>query len=225
MNFKQSSSKTQAQCKAIRRQPPQGEVWTQRIIKSLDVRKDVVLSLGSGRVMPQVNKLGFQAAEEVFRNSIIIGIPLAGHALPDAKGGQAVSVVMGSVLYAPAAVKNEARPGLFPVNSDVQGIQGEPGVDAPGERVADNLFGTQVFDHGRIQPAHIRGDVGNVAYLGKVGPLKVKLTVEKIRCNRIAMVGVCSGLVGFLRTEWIFSRFISQCTRPREQGILGFIMW
>ena len=54
-------------------------------VKRLDVGETVGLGSPAGIETAQVNQLAFQAAEKVFRHSVVVGVTLAGHALPDAQ--------------------------------------------------------------------------------------------------------------------------------------------
>lgn len=102
----------------------------QRVIKTFNVFKDIIFCLSSGRVAPKMYQLRFQATEEILRNSVIVWVAPAGHALADAKSVQTVFVVMGGVLHTPVAVENQAWQGPLPMNSHVQGVQSELGVNA-----------------------------------------------------------------------------------------------
>ena len=42
--------------------------------------------------MAQMDALALEAAEEVFGHGVVIGIALAGHALPDAETGETLTV-------------------------------------------------------------------------------------------------------------------------------------
>ena len=44
--------------------------------------------------MAQMDALALKAAEEVFGHGVVIGIALAGHALPDAETGETLTVKM-----------------------------------------------------------------------------------------------------------------------------------
>ena len=43
--------------------------------------------------MAQMDALALEAAEEVFGHGVVIGIALAGHALPDAEAGETLTAV------------------------------------------------------------------------------------------------------------------------------------
>ena len=45
--------------------------------------------------MAQMDALALEAAEEVFGHGVVIGIALAGHALPDAEAGETLTVSVG----------------------------------------------------------------------------------------------------------------------------------
>ena len=50
--------------------------------------------------MAQMDALALKAAEEVFGHGVVIGIALAGHALPDAETGETLTESVGGVLDA-----------------------------------------------------------------------------------------------------------------------------
>ena len=54
--------------------------------------------------MAQMDALALEAAEEVFGHGVVIGIALAGHALPDAETGETLTVSVGGVLDAAVGV-------------------------------------------------------------------------------------------------------------------------
>ncbi|EHL63852.1 hypothetical protein HMPREF1032_03635, partial [Subdoligranulum sp. 4_3_54A2FAA] len=58
--------------------------------------------------MAQMDALALEAAEEVFGHGVVIGIALAGHALPDAEAGETLTVSVGGVLDAAVGVEDEA---------------------------------------------------------------------------------------------------------------------
>ena len=51
-----------------------------------------------------MDALALEAAEEVFGHGVVIGIALAGHALPDAEAGETLTVSVGGVLDAAVRV-------------------------------------------------------------------------------------------------------------------------
>ena len=81
------------------------------VVKRLDVGEKVGLGGPAGIETAQVNQLAFQAAEKVFRHSVVVGVALAGHALPDAQGSQTLTEGRGGVLDAPVAVEDQSRAG------------------------------------------------------------------------------------------------------------------
>ena len=56
--------------------------------------------------MAQMDALALEAAEEVFGHGVVIGIALAGHALPDAEAGETLTVSVGGVLDAAVGVED-----------------------------------------------------------------------------------------------------------------------
>ena len=144
----------------------------------------------------QVNQLAFQAAEKVFRHSVVEGVALAGHALPDAQGSQTLTESCGSVLDASVAVEDQPGGRALPADGHVQGVQGELGVDALGKGVVHNFLGAQVFDNGQVQPAFPGRDVGYVAHPGLVGAGKGELALQQVWRDGAVVAGVGGGFVG-----------------------------
>lgn len=122
MTEKESSSKLKEASKAIRRQPTQSRMRAQGVIKSLNVGKNIVLSLSSCHIVLQMYQFRFQTTEEILRNSIIVWISFSGHTLTEPGCIQPLPVGSCRVLDAPVAVEDQARRGTLPVDSHVQNL-------------------------------------------------------------------------------------------------------
>ena len=59
--------------------------------------------------MAQMDALALEAAEEVFGHGVVIGIALAGHALPDAETGETLTEMCIRDRLGP----NQKQPSLF----------------------------------------------------------------------------------------------------------------
>ena len=70
--------------------------------------------------MAQMDALALEAAEEVFGHGVVIGIALAGHALPDAQHGKPAPKGFRGILDAPVTVENQARAGPLAAYSHVR---------------------------------------------------------------------------------------------------------
>ena len=134
----------------------------------------------------------FEAAEEVFSNSVVIRVTLAGHALADTKIRQPQAIGTGGILDATVRVEDEAVGGTASTDGGIESGKGEICVDAVRESIADDLFGTQIFDSSEIEPALVGRDVGDVADPSLVWSVKRKLAHEQIRCDRMRMLGIRS---------------------------------
>ena len=113
--------------------------------------------------MAQMDALALEAAEEVFGHGVVIGIALAGHALPDAETGETLTVSVGGVLDAAVGVEDEAGQRLAAPDGHAEGGESEICVDAVGEGVADDLLCAKVFHNSAVEPALAGGDIGNIA--------------------------------------------------------------
>ena len=152
------------------REPAQGRMGPDGVVKRLDVGEKVGLGSPAGIETAQVNQLAFQAAEKVFppqrcRRGRPCGTCSAGcPGKPDAHGRPRRRTGRPRSLW-----KSQSRGRALPADGHVQGIQGELGVDALGKGITHDFSGAQVFDNGEIQPAFPGGDVGDVAHPGLVG--------------------------------------------------------
>ena len=118
------------------------------VVEGFEISKHIVLCCSPCGVVLEVDQFTLEAAEEVLRNSVVIGVTAAGHALPDAVGFQTLPVAPGGILDTPVAVKNQTSGGLTPTIRHIQGCQRQPGIDLVGEGITNDLACTQVFDNG-----------------------------------------------------------------------------
>ena len=142
-----------------------------------------------------MDAFAFETAEEVFSNSVVIRVALTGHALTDAEIRQTQAISASSILDAAVRVEDEARLGMASADGGIESGESEICVDAVREGIADDLFGTKVFDSSEIEPALIGRDVGDIADPSLVGSVKRKLAHEQIRSNGMRMLGICSRFV------------------------------
>jgi len=87
-----------------------------------------------------MNHFALEAAKEIFSDSVIVRITLAGHALVNTMLIKELSVHQRSVLDAAVAVEDETWRGAFPANRHFQSVCGQRGVKAARECVANNLL-------------------------------------------------------------------------------------
>ena len=118
------------------------------VVEGFEISKHIVLCCSPCGVVLEVDQFTLEAAEEVLRNSVVIRVAAAGHALPDTIGFQALPVDPGGILDTPVAVKNQTSGGLTPTIRHIQGCQRQPGIDLVGEGITNDLACTQVFDNG-----------------------------------------------------------------------------
>ena len=142
-----------------------------------------------------MDALTFEAAEEVFSNSVVIGVALARHALTDTEIGQMQAVSASGILDAPVRVEDEAGSWMAASDGGIESGEGKIGVDAVRESVADDLLGTQIFDSSEIEPAFVSRDIGDIANPSLVRSIKRKLAHEQIWSNRMRMPGIRSRFV------------------------------
>lgn len=98
---------TQQLFKIAGRSPSNRRVRTNSVVESFNISKDIVLCLLPGAVVVQMNQLTFQTAEEVLRDSVVVGIALSGHTLLNSQLFQTEAKSSGSILYASVAVEDQ----------------------------------------------------------------------------------------------------------------------
>ena len=131
---------TQQLFKIAGRSPSNRRVRTNSVVESFNISKDIVLCLLPGAVVVQMNQLTFQTAEEVLRDSVVVGIALSGHTLLNSQLFQTEAKSSGSILYASVAVEDQPFAWMLPGYCHIQGIQSKLCVDPVGEKRILLLF-------------------------------------------------------------------------------------
>ena len=142
-----------------------------------------------------MDALTFEAAEEVFSNSVVIRVAFTGHALTDSESRQPETISASGILDALVRVEDEAGSWMAASDGGIESCEGKIGVDAVRESVADDLLGTKVFDSSEIEPAFVSRDIGDIANPSLVRSIKRKLAHKQIRSNGMRMPGVRSRFV------------------------------
>lgn len=147
------------------------------IVKRLNVGKNGVLSLESCSKPTVMHQFALEAAEEIFSNSVVVRVAFAGHALADAKCLQPLAIGRGSVLGASVTVEDESRFGALALHGHLQRSQGQACINTCREGITNNLFETEIFHNGKIQPAFVRGHIGDVAHPCLIGLCKFEVSL------------------------------------------------
>ena len=113
--------------------------------------------------MLEMDQLALEAAEEMLCHGIVVGIALAGDALPDSIELQPFPEGERGALDAPFTVKDESLGRAAAADCHVQRFQGHHGINSTGKGIAHPFVGTQALDDGRIEPALSGGNAGNIA--------------------------------------------------------------
>ena len=125
-----------------------------------------------------MDQLALEAAEEMLCHGIVVGIVLAGYALPDSIERQPFPEGERGALDAQFTVKDESLGRAAAADCHVQRFQGHHGINSTGKGIAHPFVGTQALDDGRIEPALSGGNAGNIAPRPDLGAQKMVETVQ-----------------------------------------------
>ena len=95
----------------------------------------------------------------------------------NAEIGKCFAVLFRRVLNASVAVEDQLSLRLLPVVRHREGGYNEIGVDSLRKSITDDFLGTQIFDGGKIQPAFIGSDIGDITDPLGIGNIGKKVTV------------------------------------------------
>jgi len=172
----------------VRREPADGGVRADAVVKGFDVAEDGGFGRAAGGEILQVDALALEAGEEVFGDGVVAGVAFAGHALADSIALQGLTVGGGGVLDAAVGVEDESRRRFLPAHRHGERREGQLGVDAVPESVADHLFVTKVLDDGEVEPALAGGDVGDVTGPGLVGQRESEIAAQQVWRDGVCVV-------------------------------------
>ena len=148
MNFNDSKADSgslrgaEVRLEAFRRNPPQSGMRAHGVVEGLQIGKNVCVRGRARVILLQVDEFTFQTAEEVLRDSVVVGIALSGHTLLNSQLFQTEAKSSGSILYASVAVEDQPCARTLPGYCHIQGIQSKLCVDPVGESVSYYFFGT-----------------------------------------------------------------------------------
>lgn len=152
-------------------------MWPDGVVEGFYVGEYISLGAGPCGGVVEVDEFALEAAEEIFSNSVVVRVAFAGHALADAKCLQPLAIGRGSVLGASVTVEDESRFGALALHGHLQRSQGQACINTCGEGITNNLFETEIFHNGKIQPAFVRGHIGDVAHPCLIGLCKFEVSL------------------------------------------------
>lgn len=157
------------------------------IIEQLNILKELSLYLMNIKQIHMINQLRFQSFKKRLRNRIIPTITLSTHTLDKAMFFKLVSKTITSVLHPPVRMDHQSF-GWFSApycplkrlkhHLMAQRVTNCPTGDKSREKVDKDC---------QIYPAALCPDIGNITYPYFIGGRRCKVTVQRIRRNRIVM--------------------------------------
>lgn len=146
--------------KSVWGKPADARVRADGIVECLNVAKGRRFCRVARREM-QINAFAFEAGEEIFRHSIVVGVTFAGHALPKLIVFQSLAISGGGVLQAAVGMENQVGLGFLIAHRHFERREGQPSVDA-----VPKGYPTTFFRHRSLtiaRPSLAGGDAGYVA--------------------------------------------------------------
>ena len=128
-----------------------------------------------------VDAFRFQNGEEVFGQSVIIGIPASLHGRRNPVFLSQLKVRLGSILKALVTVELQLCSDLLISLSNTNGVKNKTDCLLCTGLVGDNAVVIEVADHREVKEALSGTDVRNVCYPLLVGPIRSEVPVEQIR--------------------------------------------
>ena len=171
-------------------------MWADRVIEGLQVGEYIGLCTGLGGILFEMDQLALETAEEIFYHGVVVGIALAGHALPNSIGLKALPEGPRGVLDAPVTVKNEPLGRMAAADCQMEGFQRQGCVDALRKGIAHHFSGAQVLNDGQIEPALCGGNVGNIAHPGLIWLVEREFSLQKVWYRGVTVPGVGGDFVG-----------------------------
>jgi len=124
---------------------------------------DLVLGLAPRPEAHAVEPFDLQRTEQRFGDRIVPAIALAAHRAFHFEAPHELAVVIAGVLTSAIRVEDQAGRRMPPEPGHPQGIHSQRPRHALAHCKADHLPVEQIDHHGKIEPAFIGPDVGNVA--------------------------------------------------------------
>lgn len=174
----------------------EGGVSAVGVIVGFDVSKELDAGVGSVEKASALEHLRFECADERFGPGIVVGIGSRRHALERTRFSEVSTEESAAILTSPIAVEDETglrAARLIPLS---KGISHEIGTEVVGEGPSDDAAGTQVDNHGEVEPAGRSRNEGDVTCPDGVGCGRKACLEEKIRRRFIGFAVAGSWHVG-----------------------------
>ena len=98
-----------------------------------------------GCVAGQIYQFTLEAAEEIFRHRIVVGLALPGHTLHKAQFFELFPVRRCRILHAPIRMKHQPWRRMLPFYSHAECRQGQRRIDAVGKCIAHHFLVQRSF--------------------------------------------------------------------------------
>lgn len=135
---------------------------SEAVVQEFDVFEQAEAGFLSGFVLFVMNQFLLQGGEEGFHCRIVPLVFFAAHRTRDAVLGEQSLVVLAGVLHSAVRVGHEVGTGTLSMDRHRQGVDHEATIDLLRHRLSDDLPREQIFDRRQIQPAVVRGEIGDV---------------------------------------------------------------
>lgn len=145
--------------------------------------------------MLEVDQLAFETAEEIFCHGVVVGIVLAGHALPDSIEDSRRSRKATAAYWTSRSLCKMSPLGGLQRHTAMSRDSKGGSVNAVAKGIVYNFSGTQVLNDGQVEPAFPSENVGDIARLCLIWTFKEEISVEQIGSSGVPVSGVGYGFV------------------------------
>jgi hypothetical protein len=138
------------------------------VVEHLDLLEDLCHGFLPGTILLVVNQFHLERSEEALHRGVVPTVPFAAHRGLHFELFHQFLIAAGTILAAPVGMMDQILGRASGRYRQEQGAADQILRHSMAHGVADDLFFPQILDSSQIDPAFLRGDVGDVRDPGLV---------------------------------------------------------
>ncbi len=150
------------------------------VIEDLDIAEDRCACLVACFEPGAVDAFCFERPEPAFHGRVVVTVALGAHGGNDFARFQPLDVIGAGILAAPVGMVNEARSGFAPGDGAVERLQAQLRPQMIVRCPAHDLHRCHVLDGRQIEPAFVRGHIGDVGEPDRIRPFGPEVLRQEI---------------------------------------------